>query len=405
MTDNRTHDVVVVGAGVAGLSCARRLADQGLDVMVLEAADRVGGRVATDEVDGFLVDRGFQVLNPAYPYLRQAAPLDRLGLRSFPRRVRVRTADRLVELSDPSRLPQRLLPTLATGLVRPGDAALLGGLARTAAGDASRRQAFDAAGFTTPLRHQVVDPFLAGVVCEDEGSTSARFIAWLLGMFAAGTPGLPSGGMRTLPRLMADGLQVRLGTRVERVDAEQGVVTTSSGTLTGRAVVVAAGPVEAARLDGQQPPAVHGTRTHWFAADQAPSPTPALHLDGTCSGPVTTTTVVSHLAPEYAPAGQHLVAALSLTDHGAADEDAGREHLARIYGEDSSGWRLVSSHDVPVTVPAVAPGEFRARSGIAERGRGIWCGDQFGNASLDGAAASGLRAARAASALAGPRGA
>ena len=97
------HDVVVVGAGVAGLSCARELARLGLDVVLLEAAERVGGRVTSDDVDGFVVDRGFQVLNPAYPNLRKVVPMGRLGLRSFPRQVRVRTGDRLVELNDPSR--------------------------------------------------------------------------------------------------------------------------------------------------------------------------------------------------------------------------------------------------------------------------------------------------------------
>ena len=109
------HDVVVVGAGVAGLSCARELARLGLDVVLLEAAERVGGRVTSDDVDGFVVDRGFQVLNPAYPNLRKVVPMGRLGLRSFPRQVRVRTGDRLVELNDPSRRPGRLPAALASG--------------------------------------------------------------------------------------------------------------------------------------------------------------------------------------------------------------------------------------------------------------------------------------------------
>lgn len=115
--DDPRVDVVVVGAGIAGLCCARRLVDAGVRVVVLEASDRVGGRVATDEVDGFLVDRGFQVLNPAYRNLGASADLSHLGMRAFPRAVMVRTDDALVRLDDPSRTPGRLAHDLGSGLV------------------------------------------------------------------------------------------------------------------------------------------------------------------------------------------------------------------------------------------------------------------------------------------------
>lgn len=112
-------DVVVVGAGVAGLSAARLLREHGWDVLVVERSDRVGGRITTDEVDGFLVDRGFQVLNPAYRHLRRSVDVSRLGLRPFPRAVRVRSEARLEHVADPSRRPLALPRLLASGLVGP----------------------------------------------------------------------------------------------------------------------------------------------------------------------------------------------------------------------------------------------------------------------------------------------
>lgn len=395
----QTHDVVVVGAGITGLSCARELKARGLRVVVLEAADRGGGRVTSDDVDGFIVDRGFQVLNPAYPHLRRAVDLRRLGLRRFPREVVVRTSGGLATLADPTRRPMLLPRTLASGLVQPKDAALLGAVARTVRGDRRRGDAFDAAGFTTRLRHEVVDQFLAGVVCERDHGTSAAFVAWLLTMFAAGTPGLPKGGMRTLPRVMAEGLDVRLGQAVESVDGEEGLVRTGDGEFRAAAVVLAAGPRASAGLEGVRPPSVHSTRSYWFATDRAPSDTAAIHLDGTASGPVATTTVVSHAAPDYAPAGQHLVAALAVPGAHADDEGSVRDHLARIYGTDTGSWRLVAQHEIPETVPEVEPGGFSRTAGIRTAGRRVTCGDQFGNASLDGAAASGSRAADAAAAI------
>ncbi|WP_394275754.1 FAD-dependent oxidoreductase [Luteococcus sp.] len=386
------HDVIVVGAGVTGLSCAARLHQQGLDVLVLEAGDRVGGRVTTDEVDGFLVDRGFQVLNPAYPHLAQAVDLRRLGLRGFPRAVRVRTEDGLQEVVDPSRRPDRLPATLRTGLVTPRDASLAVVAGRAALTDEPRGMAFDRAGFTSTLRRQVVDPFLAGVVCERDGSTSSRFTAWLLAMFAAGTPGLPSGGMRTLPRVMSEELQVVLDSPVAEVDPKSGLVRTARGQFGAGAVVVAAGLESTPRLADEPAPSVHGTRTFWFATDTAPSDTAAIHVDGSGRGPVATTTVVSHAAPEYAPAGQHLVAALCLSVD-APDEQSVREHCAHLYGVDAVGWRLLACHDIPATLPALeAP--YRPRHRTEVKGRLVACGDQYGNASLDGAAASGQAAAQ-----------
>ena len=101
--------VVVVGAGLAGLACAQRLVAAGREVIVLEASDAVGGRVRTDEIDGFRCDRGFQLINPAYPALPRVVDVDQLDLRAFGAGVVVATEAGRSVLADPRRLP-RLLP-------------------------------------------------------------------------------------------------------------------------------------------------------------------------------------------------------------------------------------------------------------------------------------------------------
>jgi phytoene dehydrogenase-like protein len=115
-----TADVVVVGAGLAGLRAAGLLCARGLDVVLLDAADRPGGRVATDEIDGFRCDRGFQVLNTSYPALRAAADLDGLALRAFPPGAAVRGDDgRLHVFANPFRRPGLLWRTATDGLLPP----------------------------------------------------------------------------------------------------------------------------------------------------------------------------------------------------------------------------------------------------------------------------------------------
>ncbi|WP_022910136.1 NAD(P)/FAD-dependent oxidoreductase [Aestuariimicrobium kwangyangense] len=399
------HEVIVIGAGLAGLACARQLRDEGLQPLVLEASDRVGGRVATDRVDGFLVDRGFQVLNPAYPHLRRTGVMGSLRMQSFPRAVRVRRADRLDELADPTRRPSAALRDLRTGLVSPRDLMAAGVIPQLAGFDRSRADAFDRAGFTGPLRRRVVDPFLAGVVCESDGSTSARFTAWLASMFALGTPGLPAGGMQALPAAMAEGLDVRPHHRVEHLDLDGGVVSTDQGEFTASSVVVAAGLTTTSELTGQPDVDAHPTTTWWFATDRSPSDTAAIHVDGFGRGPIVTTSVVSLAAPDYAPPGQHLVACLTLsggespdgdgagTDGAGADgEQSVRDHAAHIYGVDTSTWRTLATHHIAQTLPAMPPGTFPG-SRIRIVGPAVLCGDQFGNASIEGAISSGRAAA------------
>lgn len=192
-------DVLVVGAGLAGLACARTLERAGLSVIVVEAADEVGGRMRTDLVDGFLCDRGFQIVNPAYPALRRLVDLDSLELHSFDAGVAVRHDRGLAVLADPRREPRLLPATLRSGYL---DAGELAALARWAAPalrpsqltrgpDTTLAASLDAAGVNGRLRREVLEPFLAGVLADSSGQTSAAFVRLLARCFLLGTPGVP----------------------------------------------------------------------------------------------------------------------------------------------------------------------------------------------------------------------
>lgn len=342
MSETIETDVVVVGAGLAGLRCAVELAWAGLDVQVVEAGDGVGGRVRTDKVDGFLCDRGFQLLNPAYPAVRRDVDVARLGLQSFAAGVAVRRDGGLKVLADPRRAPTRLPASLGSGLLSPRElAGLVRWIAPTlvrprrqaqAESDTTLSKSWDAAGVDGPLRREVLEPFLAAVLADDSGETSAAFVKLLVRSFLLGTPGLPRGGMQALPEQIAEPLaaRVHLDSSVTQIVEESSTVrvATVQADYRARAVVVAVGAQDVERLTGAPTPRTYALTTWWFAADQAPYDQALLTLDGRGraagqqpTGPVQHAAVVSNAAPSYAPAGQHLVQATCLAGRADTDHD------------------------------------------------------------------------------------
>ena len=267
-------DVIVVGAGLACLRCARRLVELGREVLVLEAGDEVGGRVRTDVVDGFRCDRGFQVLNPAYPAVARWVDVDALDLKPFGAGVLVRRPHGLRVVADPVREPRLLGRTLRSGYLHPRE---LAGLARWAARaladpqamtrrpDSTLADSFDEAGVTGPLRTEVLDPFLAGVLVDSHGASSANFARLLVRMFVLGSPAVPARGMSELPRQIAGplGVRVRLGRPVDAVSprGDHVDVVLDGESLRARAVVVATDPVTASRLTPLPEPTTKGLVT------------------------------------------------------------------------------------------------------------------------------------------------
>ncbi|MFJ4038089.1 NAD(P)/FAD-dependent oxidoreductase [Microbacterium sp. NPDC090007] len=401
------YDVIVVGAGLAGLRAAVRLAEAGRDVVVLEAEDAVGGRERTDVVDGFRLDLGFHVLNPAYPAVRRWVDVDALALRRFPVAVGVRLEDRVAHLAHPLRHPASLPASLRSGLVRPADLLALARWAgptvmsaRAAKTGADRplAEAWDRAGLRGPLRESVLEPFLAGVLADDRQQTSDAFVRLLVRSFALGRPGVPAAGIGALPAQLADtarraGAGVRLEHRVSAIEAQgRGWRLDIEGrdAVTARAVIGATGLIPG--LD-QPLPRARGLQTWWFAADEPPSDDAALRVDGRRRGPIVNTAVMTNTAPTYAPRGQHLVQATCVLPSDAP-ESVVRRQLAEVWDADTRPWRLLRRDDIAGALPAQDP-PLRLRQPVRLGDGRYLAGDHRDTASIQGALVSGQRAAEA----------
>nr|WP_033277146.1 NAD(P)/FAD-dependent oxidoreductase [Actinospica acidiphila] len=397
-------DVVVVGAGLAGLACALDLCRAGRRVALLEASDGVGGRMRTDRRDGFLLDRGFQVFNTSYPQVKRRLDLGSLRLRPFTAGVVAHTSRGPVRLVDPTResgASEALTPGRLPGA---RDLAALAGLTAWDAllpasavrrrRDGSTSRALKRAGVSDAMVDEILRPFLSGVFLEDRLETSSRFFHLVWRSMVRGSLCLPARGVGAVPAQLAAGLPdgvLRLGTPVSSL-TDDGVLTEDGSEIPSRAVVVATEPATAALLlPGLPVPATRTVTTYHHAADASPADEPVLRVDST--GTVLNTCVLSRVAPTYAPEG---IALISTSVLGA--DEPGRERtvlrrLAELYGTDTGGWQRVDVRTVEGALPAMAPPWPLSRTTRLWPGRYV-CGDHRATGSVQGALASGTRAAR-----------
>jgi len=414
MADVGDCDVAVVGAGLAGLACAAQLTAAGHDVHVWEAGDAVGGRVRTDRVDGFLMDRGFQVLSTAYPEARRVLDYGRLDLRPFDRAMALHVDGATVRLADPLREPPAALTAARAPVGGLRDKVALGAYAGLSGGLTSRRlrsrrdvsaaEAWRSHGLGDAPVDRLLRPFFAGVLLEHDMSTSRRFVDLMTRMFVRGQSALPSYGMQAIPEQLAEALpesHLRLSAPVREVTPR--TLHTDDGQVRARAVVVATDADAAARLFSGGPsemttPSWKGVTTMYHAAPEPPMRTATLLVDADRS-PVNNTVVVTEAAPSYSVDGRALVATSLVHGAGAedADEPTVRARLATLYGVGTTDWELVATYVVPRSLPAMpAPHSFRKPVRLGRAGDVVYvCGDHRDTSSIQGALVSGRRAADA----------
>jgi phytoene dehydrogenase-like protein len=437
-------DVVVVGAGVAGLAAALRLTSAGVTTTVLEAAPCVGGRMATEKVDGFRLDRIGQLLSTACPELRRTPELDALVLRPFApgvllhsdgRRHRagavagagsargaksgtrgafhavraLASAPRPAPRTAAARAPGGAVPRTRTGAplgTTVDQARLDAALTRLANLPVERLltrpespagRALTARGLPARTVDGFLRPLLAALLCDPELTTSSRCADLALRAFAAGRLCLPEGGAEMLPVRLAGALPpgtVHTGVRVTSVSTTA-VTTAEHGVFRCRAVLVATDARTAAELlPGLRVPDFHPVTVVHHTTDEPPGTGASLLLDADRGGPVAHTAVVSLVDPSRAPAGRALISSTVLGSPPDGVDTAVRTHLARLYGTSTARWETLAVHHTAQAVPAMRPPHDPRRPVRLLAGLYV-CGDHRDTSTVQGALRSGRRASAA----------
>ena len=393
--------VVVVGAGLAGLSCAVALHDAGIPVQVYEASDGIGGRVRTDHVDGFLLDRGFQVALTAYPEMHRQLDMPALDLQAFEPGALVWRNGKGSVVGDPFRRPTTTLSTVTAPIGSLFDKARIGLLRHRLrsvhparllqSDDTSTRAALSDAGFSDTIIERFFRPLVGGIQLDPDLTDSRRMFDIIFRMLSDGDSAVPAAGMQAIPQQLAD----RLPAGAIHLDSPVSATTPTSITIDGSTiaastvVVATEGPAASELLD-IAPVESKSVGAVYFTAPEAPIAEKYVVLDGTGRGPVLNVAVMSNVASTYAPAGSHLVVAAAPGHDGPTIETDARAQLRGWWGPQVDAWEHLATYRIAHGQPRQRPPFDPKRRVRLDDGRFV-CGDHRDTASIQGAMYSGRR--------------
>lgn len=379
-----SSDVLIIGAGLAGLSAAITLQAGGRDVRVIESSDRPGGRVTSDVIDGFICDRGFQLINANYPALVELDVIKDIDFIKAPRVIEVALGNDRRALGDPRVAPWTALDK-ATGTI-PEKLSLLRFLAGSPREDLSVEDVLKSSGSTYV---RALRPFLQGVFLTDPKNVDARYGQSIVKSFVTGAPGVPRKGVAELSKALAARVkQITYGVQADSLEGN--VAHTSDGDFRAATVIVATDATTATQLLGLHEVArMAGCITWYHAVSINPSGNGRLVVDGQNRGPIINSIVMSDISSSYAPQGQHLVS--TTTDLGATESDV-RRHLAIIWGISTHDWQLIAKYEIPAALPIQSVG--RALTQTVQVSDNVYVvGDHRAVPSQQGALFSGRMAA------------
>lgn len=399
--------VIIIGGGLAGLTAARQLHSQNIDFLLLEASDRIGGRVKTDLLDGFRLDHGFQVLLRAYPEVQRWIDYSKLDLKNFlPGALLLHPDGSKDRIGDPLRDISSLFPTLFSKAGSLSDKfkilklrSRLSKLDIETIFEQDEKSCLDALrqdyGFSDQMIDRFFKPFFSGIFLEKDLVTSRRMFDFVFKIFGKGFAAVPNLGMEEVPKQLAATLpekSIKVKHRVEEIKGQE-IKLSDGSSITAPHIIVATqanGLVkELAPVNTRFQSTVH---LH-FVSDTPPISRPIIALNTNANRLSNNICTINQVATAYAPSGKHLIS-ISLVgipeSKGSQLEQAVRKELVPWFGKVTEEWQLLHQRTVHYALPqqssvkhVIQPSQLQLRKGLYA------CGDFALNGSLNAAMRAG----------------
>ncbi|MDQ3129789.1 MAG: FAD-dependent oxidoreductase [Acidobacteriota bacterium] len=403
--------IVIIGAGTAGLTCAKYLKDKGVDALVLESSDGVGGRVRTDNIKGFKLDRGFQVLLTSYPEAEQLLNYKDLRLKTLPSGARIRNGSDFFVMPNPLKdiwtAPQALFSPVGS-LLDKAKVLQLNLETRNAAepDDAANRIPNESTisflrnyGYSETIINRFFEPFFRGVFLEKELETSSKFFKFLYNQFAKGDVVIPENGMQAIPEQIAAHLspnQIRLNTTVKKISGKT-VCLDNGEIIEADNIVLATDAKTAAKLLGEESKVEFNSTVCLYFESDVPlnmKGEPYLVINSNTDELIDHLLVMSDVVPTSAPAGKTLISVSIVGNKDVSDdvlEEKVQAELVKWFGKEDA-WRHLKTYQIPEALPQFFQNSA-TESNLKVNDHTYRCGDYTAYPSLNAAMKTGREVA------------
>lgn len=404
-------DVLIIGAGIAGLTAAKVLKTAGKKIKIIEASDGVGGRVRTDKVDGFLLDRGFQVLLTAYPEAKHFLNYDALDLKKFKPGAIVLNEKGVTEIGDPLRDPSSLFKTLASPVGSIVDKMKML-LLKIKLGNDSIDKVFlkeeittieylQERGFSERMIAQFFKPFMTGIFLEGSLKTSSRMFEFVFKMFSQADTTIPANGMGMIPAQLAQNLlseELVLNESVTQIDGNR-ILTNTGKMYEANNILIATAANNLPAPFTKSIVEKKSVTSMYFSADKAPFTKPLIALNASVNKLANNIAVVNQISKTYAPEGKHLIAVSLIDYQNNFSETALISNVLnelKFWYADAANWKHIRTYEIPYALPKDETVSYTLNAAQVRLTDDCFiCGDHLLNGSINAAMKTGRVAAEA----------
>lgn len=399
--------ITIIGAGISGLSAGLHLHRQGFSVKIIESSDRAGGRIKTDVIDGFRLDRGFQVLLTSYPETKMLLDYKALQLKLFLPGATVLYDGGQFEIADPFRRPSALLATVFAPVGSLKDKfntfLLKQRLIRKSVKEIflqeqkSSLEQLKSYGFSSKMINRFFKPFFSGIFLENNLETPNRMFDFVMKMFSEGDAAIPALGMEEIPRQLVSQLPsdcFLYNTKV--VDIRDNTIFTNSGIeLKSDIIIIATEANELILKSKSNVETQHHSVTNvYFQASVAPSKKAVVILNATATKKtVNNLTVMTNVSKAYAPEGKVLI---SVSCNGLLDFDELelaqkiKDELQPWFGNQVENWAHLKTYKINYALPKLSVLKDDLEIADLKIRQNLYCcGDHLLNGSINAAIKSG----------------